>query len=640
LVTVLEALTTGLDHQRAGRRTAAEAIYREILRQAPGNADAWHLLGLLAHEAGEEETALKLVNRALALQPHTALFHNSSGMILHAAGRLEEARPAFETALVHDPRLPQAHSNFGNLLQDLGSPAEAIPHYARALESLPDTPEIHNNLGNAHLALGQPEAAVSSFRAALERQPGYAEALANLGGALERLERVEEAEACCREALRLRPGLAEAWCNLGNLRHLQKRFAEAGECCRKALRYRPRHPESWNNLGNALRQQDRFEEALQCYREALRLRPQWADAQANLGAALNDQGRFQEALACYEEALRINPRHPDARLNRALLLLLLGHMEDGWREYEWRWEQREIQPRPLAQPAWDGSPLNGRTLLVTAEQGLGDAIQFIRYLPLIERKGSRVLLECPARLAPLLGNLPGADAVIASGRELPAFDVQAPLLSLPRLLGNARVPDPPRLLPDPRAVRDWGRRLPPDGTMRIGLCWTGNPDQANNRKRSVPVESLRALSEAGGVTWFSLQKGAEAPPGWLRQIEDPSGTLSDTAALIMHLDLVISVDTMIAHLAGALGKPVWILLPFVPDWRWLLKRHDSPWYPSARLFRQDGWGNWASVVQSVGRALAAEAGKHCPSRPDQTDDGGESTPFPTRCRETQNQNRM
>jgi len=637
--TIVEALTWGIENQRAGRRGEAEAIYREILRHQPGNADALHLLGLVAHEGGRHERALDLISQALALAPALAPFHNSLGSVLHALGRWEEARAAFERALALDPGFAQAHVNFGNLLQDLGSPGDAVLHYQEALGRMPGAPEVHNNLGNAHLALGHPEQAVGCFQTALGLRPDYGEALVNLGGALQRLKRLEEAEACCRqaigrqaglpeayanlaailvdreqwaeaeascrEALRLRPDFAEAWCNLGNLWNLRKGYAEGERCCRRALGSRPRHPESWNNLGNALKQQDRLEEAIACYREALGLRPDYANAYANQGSAWYHLGNFGAAMECYDAALRIDPSHPEARLNRGLLLLLRGEMEEGWREYEWRWELREFPRRRFEQPLWRGEPPAGRTILVTAEQGLGDTIQFVRYLPVLRERGARVVLECQAALASLLRDLAGTDAQIACGAPLPAFDLHIPLLSLPRLLGGlpARVPYVPA---DPERVDAWRGRLEAEHRFRVGVVWAGNPDHPGDRRRSIPMESLRALAEVPGVALFSLQKGA-SPPSWMPQLVEPAHEVADTAALLLHLDLLISVDTMMAHLAGAMGRPVWVLLPLVPDWRWLLDREDSPWYPSARLFRQESPGAWEPVLERVRCALACAA---------------------------------
>jgi Flp pilus assembly protein TadD len=637
---VVEALSIGIGHQRAGRIAQAEAVYREILRFEPSNPDALHLLGLAAHEAGDDAAALEWIRTAVELRPAIAPFHSSLGTVLHAMRRFVEAREAFETAIRLDPKLAEARVNLGNLLQNLGLPLDAADEYEHALSLKPGVPEIHNNLGNAYLAMGRYAEAEKCFREALRLRPDYVDALVNLAAALHRLHRLEEAAACCREALvyrpatpeahanlaavligqrqwqaaeaccrdavRLRPSFAEAWCNLGNVCVQLERHKDAEACCREALRWKPDHAESWNNLGNSLKDDDRLEEAVDCYRRALMLRPNYADALANLGVALYNQGRFSEALDSLDAAIRVQPSHADARFNRALLLLLTGCFEEGWREYEWRWKRPGSSARPDG-PIWSGEPLAGRTILVTAEQGLGDTVQFVRYLPLLKQRGARVLFECPLSLVPLLSGLLDEAEIVLPGSGPPGFDVHCGLLSLPRFLGMAPG-DSPYLSVDPERMEEWRRRLLPIESMRVGLAWAGNAQNPRDRLRSIPPQRLELLQDTPGVALFSLQKGASEK--WLTQLDEPDHRLVDAAAMIMNLDLVITVDTMIAHLAGALGRPVWILLSHIPDWRWQLGGDGTPWYHSARLFRQTSIGDWSGVIRRVQKTLSSEAAKN------------------------------
>jgi hypothetical protein len=302
------------------------------------------------------------------------------------------------------------------------------------------------------------------------------------------------------------------------------------------------------------------------------------------------------------------------------LLLLTGDFEEGWREYEWRWRQPGLPARP-DKPLWSGGPPDGRTILVTAEQGLGDAIQFVRYLPLVERLGARVLFESPPGLAPLARGLVGEGQLVVRGPEPPACDMQCGLLTLPRFLGILPG-DLPYLSVDAERVEEWRQRLNGASGMRVGLVWAGNPQHPRDRLRSIPAESFRALADIAGVTLFSAQQGARED--WLPQLVEPRHEIADTAALLMNLDLVITVDTMVAHLAGALGRPVWILLSWIPDWRWLLGREDTPWYRSARLFRQEARSEWGPVIRRVQKNLANEAAKFsqgCPGFDDKANDG-------------------
>ena len=439
----------------------------------------------------------------------------------------------------------------------------------------------------------------------LRRSPEF---LCNHGLALEGTGRLPEAAAAARAAIELAPDLPEAHLNSGNALSGLERFDEATTAMARTVALRPDHAKAHCGLGYALEKQDRLPEAEAACRRAADLNPDLGEAWANLGRILNEQGRTAEALGAYAAAVRARPDNPKDHWNLALALLLNGHLVEGFAEYEWRWRYDGFPSprRSFARPAWAGEPLEGRTILLHAEQGLGDTIQFARYVPAVARLGGRVVLEAHTPLRRLLGGLEGVTVMAALGGPLPAFDVHCPLLSLPRLLGTIPT-DVPYLGAEVGAVAEWRANL--GGGLKVGLVWAGNPGHANDGNRSLPLAELAPLLRTPGVRFFSLQK--DPRPGDRETLMDlgvvdlgPNlDDFADTAAALTVLDLLVTVDTSVAHLAGALGRPVWLLLPFLPDWRWMTERSDSPWYPTMRLFRQNRRGDWAGVVGRVAEAL-------------------------------------
>ncbi|MGH9794536.1 MAG: tetratricopeptide repeat protein [Candidatus Acidiferrales bacterium] len=637
---LVEQLNTAMENQRAGRYTDAERIYRQVLAQERDQPDALHLLGLLSCQTGRTHESVGLIRRAISVRPRIAPFHSNLGNALLSLGLLAEAIESFERALGIDPRSLEAHLNLGNALQQQGKLADAVAHYRIALRHRPDCPEAHNNLGNALAAMGRAMEAQAALGQALRLRPNYAEAHANLGrllmdetGCLEqaaacyqnaarhkpelaeahaglgavrvRQERFAEAEVACHEALRLRPAYPEALLNLGRALDCQRRWAGAERAARAALELRPEFPEAFNNLGNALQQQGHIESALENYREALRLRPQYAGAHYNMGNALRASRRPAEAVAAYSRALEIKPDEADIHWNRALTRLWMGDFENGWDEYEWRWRRKQTPPRALDAPMWDGAPLGGRTILLHAEQGLGDTIQFARYAALVRDRGGRVVLECPAEMVRLLAGLDGVEQIVGAGQPLPQFSVHAPLLSLPRIFGTRTetIPSAESYLKVPAPASPVHASTV--GRKRIGLAWAGNPQHPADGRRSCGLaaltELIRTAERAGwGVEWVSLHKepspqAAANGIGWV----DEAATLEGLASLILGLDLVITVDSAPAHLAGALGREVWTLLASECDWRWGLEGETTPWYPAMRLVRQSKPGDWSSAIQET-----------------------------------------
>lgn len=514
-------LDTAAAVHRAGDLARAWTLYSEVLKHDPDNADALHLLGVIASQQGKYDDALDLIGRAISRQGRTAAFHASLGRVFRQLGRAREA------------------------------------------------------------------------------------------------------EACFRDALRLDPGLFEVMLRLGNIRRERGELSDAETCYRNALARKPDYAEAHANLGVVLKARGQLDQAISHYRTALQHRPDLAPIHCNLGNALRAQARTLEAIASYREAVRLDPEYGDAHLNLALALLLAGEFEEGWREYEWRWKcdaarKVNVLRGGFVQPLWDGTDPAGRRILLQAEQGYGDAIQFVRFTDAIARRGATVIVECQPELKRLLASAAGVAQVVARDEPLPDFDLHCPLISVARILGigletmRATVP---YLSCGATRSADWSERLGgAHGTLRVGLAWAGAQENSNDRNRSISLAALSPLAAAHNVAFYSLQKGpaglqAASPPAAMRlhdhalQLQD----FADTGALIERLDLVISVDTAVAHLAGALGKPAWTLLEFSPDWRWMLGRDTTPWYPSMRLFRQAYAGDWNGTIERVAEALKQRA---------------------------------
>jgi tetratricopeptide (TPR) repeat protein len=477
-------------------------------------------------------------------------------------------------------------------------------------------PEARALFGRAmeSLARGQKFEAARSLFQAVQIQPVYFDALYNLGLVLQELDQISQAVACYEQALRIKPDFAQAWNNLGVAHHKARRSAQAVDCHRRAIALQRGVASHYNNLANALRGINRPGEAIQEIQTGLQIDPSSWMLKLNLGDALREAGRIDESLAVFEDLLRAEPSLAEAHFGQAFSLLLAGDMARGWEGYEWRWRLKDhAPPREFGRPVWQGEDIRGLRLFVYAEQGAGDCIQFARYLPELARRGAKVILECPRSLVRLLSRLEGLEQVVASGDATPAFDLSCAIMSLARCFKAtinsipASVPylRSPGQIPElPRVAKAVG-----DG-LKIGLVWAGNPSLQNDRHRSIPLEMMQPLLARTGATFYSLQvqhRETSGPHPSQSRWVDLSPLISDyadTAALAGQLDLVISVDTSVAHLAGALGRPVWLLLPYAPDWRWLLGRADSPWYPTMRLFRQPQPGDWAAVVRQVDGELA------------------------------------
>jgi tetratricopeptide (TPR) repeat protein len=613
-----------------GRHAEALASCDRAIALDPGHAESHGNRGLALYQLGRPAEALESFDRLVALRPSHAKAHCNRGIMLRDLKRLDEALAAFGQAITHRADYPEACYSQGVTLNELGRPLEALDAFDRAIALRPHYAEAWYNQGIALRELRRLPQALASYDQAIALKPDYAEAHSNRGNALSDLKRYEEALASYDEAVALKPDYAEAYSNrLIPLREL-RRPEEALASCDMAVALQPDYAPAHNNRGNALYEFRRLEEVLACFDRAVALKPDYAEAYGNRGVMLFEMRRMAEALADYERAIALKPGYAEPHYNRAMHSLTQGDYARGWAQYEWRWNTTQFEEavRDLGAPLWLGAEdLKGRTILLHAEQGLGDTLQFCRYVPQVAALGATVVLEVQAGLERLMARLEGVDRIVTRGQAWPPHDFQAPLMSLPLALGAGPDGDlGPYLKPDPDQAAAWAERLAGTGGLRVGLCWAGGarPDQpiahAIDKRRSLPLEAFGPLAAIPGVTLYSLQKGPPAAQllevqarGWPGPpIVDLTGELkdfADTAALVANLDLVISCDTSTAHLAGGLGAPVWILNRFDACWRWLTDRDDSPWYPTARLFRQAAPGAWDGVIDRVTSDLSALAAR-------------------------------
>jgi tetratricopeptide (TPR) repeat protein len=575
-----------------------------------------HLLGVILRQRGKPAQAVAQIDLSLAKNPDNAAAWNNRGTALYELKRFDEAIASYDRALAIVPNFAFSLSNRGAALFALKRFDEAVASYDRALAVQPDYIEALSNRGNALKELKRFDEALASFDCALAVQPDYAEAHVNRGVVLQELRRLDEALASCDRALAIRPDFVEALSNRGSVLHDLKRFDEALSSCDRALALRPQYADAHANRATALHALKRFEEALASFDRAAALQPNLAKAHYNRGNTLRMLGRFEDAVESYQRECAARPNFAEAHYNDALCRLLIGDLRRGWDEHEWRWHTKELGrgKRDFPQPLWaGGQEIVGRTILLHAEQGFGDTIQFCRYVPLIADREARVILEVPSPLYELMGSLRGAAQVVCSGNPLPRFDLHCPLLSAPRAFGTelGSIPSAtPYLRASEERTKHWRDRLGSTTRRRIGIAWSGYQAHKNDHNRSIGLNAFLSIFAGSEVSLISLQREVrDADAAVLRErsdvlhFGDELTSFADTAALISCLDLVMSVDTSVAHLAGALAKPVWVLLPFIPDWRWLLNRDDSPWYATARLFRQDAMRAWDSVFVRVRAAL-------------------------------------
>ena len=583
----------------------------------PVNVPQTYAQALKLHQQGQLAEAGQLYAAILSVRPdHFDALH-MLGLIKFAQGRLGEALQLVANAMRSRTPSPQILLNYGLVLNALNRHQEALEYFDRAIKLKSRFFEAHNYRGAALVALDRPEEALASFDRSTALRPDYAEACFNRGIALERLKRFDEALASYDRALVLRPNFAEALNNRGGVLRELERFDEALVSCDRALALQPHLTQALSTRGSVLNGLKRLGAALVSYDHALMVRPDDAEVHYNRGHTLTSLKRMDEALASYERAVSLRPDYAEAHWNEALLRLLTGDFSSGWPKYEWRWKRdsSSLSKHKFLQPLWLGEDvIRDKTILLHSEQGLGDAIQFCRYVPLVTARAGHVILEVERPLLKLMSDFAGAAQVICRGDTLPDFDFHCPLLSLPLAFGTQLETIPssvPYLQAPPQNSRNWDTQLGVKDRPRIGVAWSGSTTNTRDRERSIDLRSLLPLLEVE-ATFVSLQKDVRGTDAALLKersdilnFGDELRDFADTAALISELDLVISVDTSVAHLAGAMGKPVWILVTHIPDWRWLLDRDDSPWYPTVRLFRQPCIDDWESVITRVHEALGA-----------------------------------
>ena len=616
-----------------GVKAQAEAHYRHALELDPGHAEALNNLGVLLDETDRPEEAETCYRRAVSLRPDYIDALRNLGARLRDTQRWSEAEDVFRKALAFDPAHAATHLQLANLLHRAGRTIDAANSLRHAAALQPDTIQIGFELGLLLETAGQLTEAETLYRKTIGVQPDRADAHIALARVLSTRQNVADAERHYREALRLTPDDVNARCGLGSLLHSAGRHQEGEACLREATSRKPDHVLAWGNLACLLNETARYEEAEACYRRILQIDPKCVEALHNLASLLEGAHRLDEAEPYYRQVLAIDPERVPTILNLSLLLLKAGRLAQAWPLYESRYAASRYWGDEAAAHAkpdfpfseWQGESLSGRSLLVQLEQGFGDSLQFARYFSMLKGRGlAQLSVICPAALTGLFEQIESIDTLIApeNVHALPSHDFWTTTMSLP-LRFDTTLDNIPASVPYLRAPADrlarWSGRLLRDArdAPKVGLVWAGDPRPSlasahrTDRRRSLHARACLPLLRVPGVNFVSLQMGAstrpqinEIPPE-LRPVDlmDEASDFADTAALIEQLDLVITVDTSVAHLAGALGKPVWILSRFDGCWRWLLDRDDSPWYPTARLFRQPQRGDWTSVIDRVADAL-------------------------------------
>jgi tetratricopeptide (TPR) repeat protein len=605
----------GLAQQRAGNWSAALECYLKAVEGDPGNSQGLFRAGIAQAHEGRLDLSGELLKRCVAAEPGFADAAKALGGVLLSQAKYQEAAEALEKACALSPDSATAYCDLGAALVALQQLEHAAASYTRAIVLRPGFAEAHNKLGNIQRHLGELDRAVLSYRRAIKAEPKHAHAWYNLAVTLQVQEKFPKALDAYRQALALAPDNASAENNMGLVLMALGRNAEAGAAFRRALALKPDYALALINLGAILQLENKPGEAIAVIESVLALTPDDPRPLTNMGNAYIALNRPAEGLAAYGKALAIEPGLSEVRYNAALAHLVTGDMESGWAGYDSRLETEAHRRKyPFEKARWRrGEPVEGKSVLVYAEQGLGDTIQFARYIPLLEATGARVIVRVQVSLKSLLSHQLGTATVISTKDPVPEHDFQCSLLSLPREFGTRLDSIPSRVpyLVAPQAKTEaWRKVFAHAPGLKVGLVWSGNPKHQFDHNRSLPIELLPEITAGMPAHFFAIQKefrGTDREKlAGMPQIHDLSRKIvsfEDTAAIVTALDLVITVDTSVAHLAGSLGAKAWVMLGFAPDWRWLLDRSDSPWYPSLRLFRQPALGDWGAVIRDIRVAL-------------------------------------
>jgi hypothetical protein len=609
----------GLALKEIGRFDESIASYDRAIRLKPDYHQALYNRGIALKELKRLDEAIASYERTIQLNPDHHEAFNNRGVAFKEMRRFDEAIDSYDQAIRLKPDYAEAYYNRGNAFKESRLLDEAIDSYDQAIRLKPDYAEAYYNRGNAFKESRLLDEAIDSYDQAIRLKPDFAEAFHNRGIALQEIRRLEEAIASYDRSIQLTTDHHEAYYNRGIALQELKRFDEAISSYDQAIQIKPDYHEAYLNQGNVLKEIRRLDEAIASYDRAIQIKPDFHEAFNNRGIALHEVTRVDEAIDSYDQAIRLKPDYHEAYWNKSLALLMKGDFEEGWNLFEWRWkiEAHSSAKHDFQQPLWLGKEsLIGKTILLHREQGLGDTIQFCRYTQLLAGLGARVVLAVEPALVDLLGRLEGIDRVIATGQALPPFDYQCPLMSLPSAFKTTieTIPCSVKYLSaDPGKVDYFRKLLGKTDRPRVGLVWSGGYREHQpelwsvNKRRNIPFDRI-ARFKSLDLDFISLQKGEPAeselratrdqlwPDANLRVLTDKLTDFSATAALIEQLDLVIAVDTSVAHLAGALGKPVWLLNRYDTCWRWLLDREDSPWYPTMKIYRQPSMGDWDSVI--------------------------------------------
>lgn len=575
-----------LAHQR--RFFEAAAALEEACEFDPEFADAYSNLGAVLRRLGDIEGAIAQFEEAIRVRPDFAAAYYNLGNAYGLKDDKTAAVEAYRAAITHRSDYAEAWNNLARLLNDGGHHEEALEACLEGLQSAPDNPHLRNNTGNAYQGLGQYPNAIEQYRFAIENAPNMSEAYSNLGIVLKEAGEFEASVAIHRKAVELAPQ------DIGAL----------------------------NNMGTGEQSSGLLDEAVRTFERALALDKDAVVTKINLATALMERNEIDRAIPLFEEVVETasfgdeTPEHALAHKNLGLSLMLRGEFDIGAKHYAWRWATREFTPRDLPSPVWAGEELDGETIFVHWEQGFGDAIQFARFAAQIRDRGGRPILEAPAPLAPLLKTAKGIEEIIIEGMTPPETDLHIPMFDLLGALSVSSQNLPgtiPYLEVNPDRGERWSDRIPETGRLRVGLVWAGRPTHRNDRNRSLPLEAMLPLLRQTDVDFYALQVGERASDiaatGLTNDLIDLSPRLTDfaeTAAALDQLDLLISVDTSVVHVAGAINRPAWVLIPYAPDWRWGLESDTSPWYPSVRLFRQPKSGDWETVLENIAKALRTE----------------------------------
>ena len=598
------AIKSAMENYQAGNLHQAIIICKKIVKIHPNNINAVNLLGIISYEQKDYESAIRYLKKLINL--------NSSNA--------------------------EAYYILGHSLQEKGEADEAITYYQKSLQLNPNFLDAYYNLGTLFQDKKRNDEASSCYQKALQINPNDIDALYNLGRVLQEKELFDDAITYYQRALQINPNLADAYNNIGTILQEKELFDEAMTYCQNALKLNPHLADAYNNIGIILQEKELFDEAVTCFHKALQISPTFYKAYYNLGNSMQEKGQMDKAITCYQKALQLNPNDADVHFGLGVTFLLLGNFSQGWNEYEWRWKTKDFhkrscyrQPSDFSQPLWDGSSLKRKSILIFAEQGVGDEIMFASCFEEIIEQADECFIECDKRLMPIFTRSFPKGVLIERLKEadicrskLPQTDMVLPLGSLPKFLRPdfSAFPQKCYIVPNADKVNVWRNRLKElDTGLKVGISWRGGGISKVIRKRSIKLEQWAKLLSLSGIHFINLQYGECKDE--LREIKeklgitihdwedaDPLKDLDNFAAQIYALDLVISVDNSTVHMAGALGIPVWTLIPFLPDWRWILNREDSPWYPTMRLFRQPTLGDWESVIAKVKNELVKLLGNN------------------------------